>query len=148
MKKVVSCVNKFWVRVKSLQGLRGLKEKLSLCNYCKHYKPGQKDSCEIEKELARFEKLTDMSMPVFECQHCILRDDVDKSEFECYEHHDLVMVKKEAKGKHRDLCLCHHCTSFHPGKDDNCPKAQELFKLCVEKGLVTPVFECPFLIPG
>ena len=147
MSKIISFVNSDWIRTKSKPGLKNQKERYSLCPSCKNYKPGEESNCDIQKALAQIEGL-DMKVPVFECEHCILRDDVDKSLFECYEHHgNLVMVRKELKGKHAKMCLCHCCISFHPDEPNNCFKAQELFKLCVKHGLVTPVFECPCIIP-
>lgn len=64
--------------------------------------------------------------------------------FEQYEHHgEVVWVGSELKGKHRDHCLCFSCEKFLPGDENNCPKAQKLFNLCVEENMVTPVYECP-----
>lgn len=63
---------------------------------------------------------------------------------ERYEHHGrLVAVQSELKGKHRQHCLCHICTKFAPGSEDNCPIAKAVFQNCVDFGLVTPVYECP-----
>ena len=64
---------------------------------------------------------------------------------EKYKHHDEeVFVDSRLKGKHRDHCLCHKCKKFTP--DDyatQCPIANELFGVCLNHGLVTPVYECP-----
>ena len=62
----------------------------------------------------------------------------------CYEHHgNQVFVQKHLKGKHRDHCLCFCCDLFHPGSKDNCGIAKTLYRLCVDQGMVTPVYECP-----
>ncbi len=131
-----------WVTAR--KDLKGEKEKHDLCQDCKKYKPGQDDNCPIAKAIAKFEHEESMKVPVLECNKCILKNEVNRSKFECYEHHGiLVMVKSEFKGTHRDICLCHECSRFKPGQDDNCPKAERLYKLCCKYGLVTPVFECP-----
>jgi len=65
--------------------------------------------------------------------------------FAQYEHHDAVVwVRSDLKGKHRQHCLCWSCKKFKPGKEDNCPRARELYELCVKNNMTTPVFECPF----
>lgn len=48
-----------------------------------------------------------------------------------YEHHgQLVAVRVDDKGKHKDHCLCFApCKNFHPGDPErNCPIAQDLFE--------------------
>jgi hypothetical protein len=61
-----------------------------------------------------------------------------------YIHHDaLVWVRKDLVGTHRENCLCYSCARFKPGTKENCPIAQELYKLCVKHNLTTPVYECP-----
>jgi len=66
-----------------------------------------------------------------------------------YVHHGWnVKVRKDLKGRHRDHCLCHRCKHFVPnvpGEDnpDNCEIAQRVYELCVDHGLVLPVWECP-----
>lgn len=64
--------------------------------------------------------------------------------YERYEHHgNMVHVRTDLKGKHRDFCLCHSCVKLHvEDRDANCGIANELYDLCVEHGLATPVFEC------
>lgn len=66
-----------------------------------------------------------------------------------YEHHDSeVWVREDLKGTHRRHCLCWSpCQLFRPGEVNNCPKAQKLYKLCVEEKMTTPVFECPDFQP-
>lgn len=62
-----------------------------------------------------------------------------------YEHFkNVVSVKEELQGKHRDHCLCFAgCKHFKPGAPENCPIAQGLFEFDCMHGLVTPVWECP-----
>ena len=74
-----------------------------------------------------------------------------------YEHHGkTVSVDETLKGKHRQHCLCYRCAKFTITKDvpvplgqyerersRNCVIANRLFRLVVETGLVTPVYECP-----
>ena len=66
-----------------------------------------------------------------------------------YHHARLVSVREDLWGKHRDHCLCFEpCSRFFPSEPErNCPKARRLFKLCVEEGMTTPVFECPDFSP-
>ena len=70
---------------------------------------------------------------------------MNKKLIEKYKHHDIdVFVDSRLKGKHRKHCLCYNCKKFIP--DDvwkNCSIAAELFEVCIENGLVTPVYECP-----
>ena len=65
--------------------------------------------------------------------------------FEQYIHHESRnWVRSDLKGKHRDHCLCYDCVNFHPGDPDaNCSTAQDIYENCVERDLVTPVWECP-----
>lgn len=61
-----------------------------------------------------------------------------------YIHHGkLVWVNSILRGLHRDHCLCHHCSHFHPMESSNCRKAQELYEYCVLHDMTTPVYECP-----
>lgn len=65
-----------------------------------------------------------------------------------YEHHGAVVkVREDLKGKHKDYCLCHRCKLFNPGSPMNCPRAINLFALCVKQDMVTPVWECPNFEP-
>jgi hypothetical protein len=65
--------------------------------------------------------------------------------YELYEHHEnMVYVRSDLKGKHRDYCLCFNCTKLDiEGLKKNCTIANALYKLCVKYSLTTPVFECP-----
>ena len=66
------------------------------------------------------------------------------AKFEQYEHHgELVWVRSDLRGTHRQNCLCYSCALFQPGQPGNCEIAQELYQLDVKHGLVTPVYECP-----
>lgn len=62
-----------------------------------------------------------------------------------YEHHgNMVWVREDLKGKHREICLCWACKKFHlnnPSAD--CKIARDTFENCQKHGLVTPVLECP-----
>lgn len=61
-----------------------------------------------------------------------------------YEHHGInVWVRRILKGEHCQYCLCWSCCNLHPGRADNCQIAAQLYKLCVDFSVVTPVFECP-----
>ena len=66
-----------------------------------------------------------------------------------YKHHsNEVWVRQDLKGKHPSYCLCHSCVEFSASDSEaNCPIAQELFELCQQNGLVTPVWECPEFAP-
>lgn len=76
---------------------------------------------------------------------------MEESPYEQYVHHNPkrpVWVRKDLRGCHRDVCLCWGCGRFTPGRDTNCRIAQDLFRLCVDNELVTPVFECPDFVEG
>lgn len=62
-----------------------------------------------------------------------------------YQHHgNIVKVREDLKGKHRDYCLCHqNCAKFKPGQPDHCRIAADTFNNCVKNKLTTPVWECP-----
>ena len=65
-------------------------------------------------------------------------------EFEQYEHHgEIVWVRKDLRGKHREHCLCFKCENFKPGTKENCTAAKLVYSLCRSCDLVTPVWECP-----
>jgi len=62
-----------------------------------------------------------------------------------YEHHGTeVSVLEKNKGKHRENCLCWlNCKHFKPeDRKNNCSIANELFSICVDCSVVTPVWEC------
>jgi len=71
-------------------------------------------------------------------------------EFELYEHwagKPKVWVRKSHKGLHREHCLCHVCDKFSPGlPEQNCPRANLLFAVCIALGMTTPVWECPAFV--
>lgn len=66
------------------------------------------------------------------------------NQIEKYEHHgQLVTVRSDLKGKHREYCLCFRdCKYFHPSTIENCPIASALFTICCQHNVVTPVWEC------
>ena len=68
-----------------------------------------------------------------------------------YNHYgNVVFVFEEDKGKHREHCLCWSCGKFYPEPKDmakNCPVASLLYNICVTLKLVTPVWECPTMVP-
>jgi hypothetical protein len=66
-------------------------------------------------------------------------------EYVQYEHHNnLVYVKDDLRGKHREHCLCHApCKLFKPGESDNCELAQANFEFCIAHHMTLPVWECP-----
>ena len=65
--------------------------------------------------------------------------------YDRYMHHGAwVSVRKDLKGKHREMCLCFSCCRFNlVDRRKCCHAARDLYKLCVKYNLVTPVFECP-----
>jgi hypothetical protein len=64
-------------------------------------------------------------------------------------HHRLTSVREDLKGTHRDVCACYDCEHFKPGvPEDNCPIANLLYGVCLETGIVAPVFECPQFVRG
>lgn len=68
---------------------------------------------------------------------------------EQYEHHGRqVHVISALKGKHREHCLCFQCDRFKPGEDDHCPIARLNYQMCVDHGLVSPVYECASYEPA
>jgi len=65
--------------------------------------------------------------------------------YERYEHHgNIVWVRRDLKGKHREYCLCHSCGRFKPDTEENCVTANLIFAICKECDVVLPVWECPF----
>lgn len=62
-----------------------------------------------------------------------------------YEHYGKeVFVREDLKGTHRKHCLCWSCKKLQViDRDENCPIAAAIYKLCVEFHVTTPVFECP-----
>ena len=66
-------------------------------------------------------------------------------EYEQYNHHgELVWVRQDLKGHHREYCLCHECTKLNTDDPQkNCPVAQMLFELDKKADITTPVWECP-----
>lgn len=64
---------------------------------------------------------------------------------EKYIHHGIeVSVDSKLKGKHKSYCLCHNCKNldiYNP--ENNCTKANKLYELCKEEGILTVIFECP-----
>lgn len=66
-----------------------------------------------------------------------------------YMHHNWkVSVDEALKGTHREHCLCFRCDIFAPQQNHNCVIAQGIFKICQERGLTLPVFECPYYKRG
>jgi hypothetical protein len=65
--------------------------------------------------------------------------------FEQYEHHGKkVWTFKDLRGKHRQHCLCFHCSKFHPGvPETNCHIANLNYAVCLAFSLTLPVYECP-----
>jgi hypothetical protein len=64
-------------------------------------------------------------------------------------HGRTVAVREDLMNTHRDVCMCYDCTKFTPGlPEQNCPIANLLFAVCLETGIVTPVFECPAFQQG
>lgn len=65
-----------------------------------------------------------------------------------YEHHGkMVTVRADLKNRHRDFCLCFHCTRFDStNRDHNCEIANDTYANCVKHGIATPVWECPMFV--
>ena len=63
-----------------------------------------------------------------------------------YEHHgEFVAVQDHLKGLHREHCLCFQgCRFFKPESTENCNVAERVYRTCVDFGIVTPVWECPY----
>ncbi len=61
-----------------------------------------------------------------------------------YVHHGRhVWVRKDLRGRHREMCLCYRCTMLDTQNcERNCPIANALFALNALSGITTPVFEC------
>ena len=61
-----------------------------------------------------------------------------------YNHHgEIVTVREDLKGKHREHCLCWKCGKFFPeDREKNCPIANLLFAVDVQCGITSPVWEC------
>ena len=78
----------------------------------------------------------------------VIEELIGEKMFELYEHHgSMVWVRSSLKGKHREHCLCHSCSRFHPDDQDaNCSLANENFAMCVRNDMVLPVWECPKFI--
>lgn len=62
-----------------------------------------------------------------------------------YIHHgNKVKVRKDLKGKHRELCLCFSCKLLNTeNREKNCSIANAVYDNCVKYKLTTPVTECP-----
>jgi len=73
-----------------------------------------------------------------------------------YTHHGVnVAVQKKLIGKHREHCLCYGCSEYtnpDQGVDDgdvarlrelNCKRAELLYAMSRQLGMVFPVWECP-----
>jgi len=69
----------------------------------------------------------------------------EKEQIVWYKHfNELVAVRGDLKGRHREYCLCNRCGRFFPDdKEMNCPVAEMLFAIDRFCHLVTPVWECP-----
>jgi len=61
-----------------------------------------------------------------------------------YNHHgEIVTVREDLKGKHREHCLCFNCVKFFPeDRKNSCPIANLLFAVDVQCGITSPVWEC------
>ena len=69
---------------------------------------------------------------------------MDKKFTTYYHHGEMVWVREDLKGTHREHCLCFSCNRFNiENKEDSCPIANHLYSFCVLTGLTAPVFECP-----
>ena len=60
---------------------------------------------------------------------------------------NLVAVRSDLKGKHREYCMCFDCTEFNPDTEYHCPIAKAVYNNCVEFDIVSPVWECPKFYP-
>jgi hypothetical protein len=72
-----------------------------------------------------------------------MTDDVGYTQ---YEHHGkLVWVRADLRGRHREHCLCFSCARLDiANPDNNCDIARSAFQNCVQHGIVTPMWECPY----
>ena len=63
--------------------------------------------------------------------------------YEHYLHHGWnVTVRSDLKGKHREHSLCSACARV-----TTCSRANLLYAVCIQTGMVTPVYECPKFEP-
>ena len=65
-----------------------------------------------------------------------------------YDHfgddYEPVWVQVDNKGGHRKACLCWDCKHLTPdNRETNCPIANQLYKICVDEGMVIIAWECP-----
>lgn len=67
-----------------------------------------------------------------------------------YKHHGfLTKVREDLKGTNRDVCMCYDCMRFQPGlPENNCPIANLLYAVCLDSGIVAPIYECPLFVHG
>jgi len=75
----------------------------------------------------------------------ISKAEADRKGFHQFIHHDtLVWASRADRGQHRNRCLCYSCKAFHPGEENNCPHAEELFDLLTSSNAIhtAPVAEC------
>ena len=64
-------------------------------------------------------------------------------------HGRTVMVRKDLRNTHRDVCACYDCARFNPGlPETNCKIANLLYSVTLVTGIVAPVFECPDMEHG
>lgn len=60
-----------------------------------------------------------------------------------YEHHnEVVTVREDLKGKHRNVCLCYDCEKFKADAPEKCKIAHALYELVCKSRIVAPVWEC------
>jgi hypothetical protein len=77
---------------------------------------------------------------------CLLEwNTIMSDKFEQYDHHGrMVWVRRDLKGLDRMNCLCFSCKKFNPGiPETNCKIANLNYAVCLQAGMVLPVYECP-----
>jgi hypothetical protein len=45
--------------------------------------------------------------------------------------------------RHKE-CMCYHCRAFSIDSEENCPVAQQLYKICVENNMAMIITRCKF----
>jgi len=148
-----------------VEEVAGVKEKKKLCKHCRFWTPSRTQNpvwgrCNHRIVRTWVGEIT--PPPGFGCVWWKARNPERENDngqknnegavqmIEWYEHHgNTVAVRSDLKGRHRENCLCHTCDKFKPeDREANCPIASEVYALDCERGLVTPVWECPEHVPG
>lgn len=58
-----------------------------------------------------------------------------------------VWVNPTTESIRKEECLCLNCGSLKPGQSDNCPIAQSLYEVCVDRNVAIAITRCPVWKP-